>query len=258
MVTRSQFDKGFSRLLGVAGLLAIFSWAAVAILWAGGLYNGRPGHFWPYQRIYGDAAILLLVFVCLGSPLLSVLFSLPLYVAKFIVAGFINLDDEGIPEGDWKLFRLFVFLRGAASYLLQVLAWAVVLGILYAVDTEQNTRIALVYGFTSFFSFQDSLLLTQDLPALDQAIEIYQELGGSLATLQIATHALVVFAAIGIRFALWLLVGLRFALWLDDFFTNRVLGKERSEAVIAYCEKIADREGWLPAMWRLLSWWRTW
>jgi hypothetical protein len=230
MLLRSQFINGFSRVFGLVNLLALFLWAVLVVLGAVSIYHSRAQDFWPYTRIFSDAATWLLVFVCLGAPLLSFLFSLPINAVKFILAGFLKLDDEGVPQGDWLLFKLFGFLlTGVIPYLSQLFAWAIVLATLYFVDTERSTDSVLTFFVWKF--------------NLDDSDTLY---------LQIFAHAFELISAIAVRFALWLGVGFHVQSWLENFFEKKILGEARTKVVLKYVDTIAEHQGFFPAIRKLL------
>ena len=93
---RSQFITGFSRVLGLVHVLALVVWLAAIVVWAFAVYQGGEQKLWPYTRIYADAATLLLAFICLGAPVISFAFSLPIHAVRFVLAGFLKLDEEGV------------------------------------------------------------------------------------------------------------------------------------------------------------------
>lgn len=228
---RSQFITGFSRVLGLVHILAFASWAVIIVVWALAIYQGGEQKLWPYTRIYADPATLLLAFICLGAPIVSFAFSLPFYAVRFVLAGFLKLDDEGVPQGDWILFRIFGFiLTEAIPYLSKVLGWAILLAALYAVDSDSSSETVLTY-VASTFNLED-----KDMPYL-----------------QTVAHGLVIVGAIAIRFSLWASVGFRMKSWLERFFETRVLGDTRTKAILDYANAIAEREGVLPAIRQLLS-----
>ena len=148
------------------------------------------------------------------------MFCLPVNVIKFLVAGVISLDDEGIPQSDWLLFWLFESLMGAIPYLSKLLAWAMVFGVLYFLDDEHRTD-ALLSNVVSTFNLDG-----RDMPYV-----------------QIAGHGIVVIFAIAIRFALWLLVGFRSEIWLGNFCERKILGEARTKAIVEYVNTISKREG---------------
>jgi hypothetical protein len=222
---------GFSRVLGLVHVLAFASWAVIVVVWALAIYQGGEQKLWPYTRIYEDPATLLLAFICLGAPIVSFAFSLPFHAVRFVLAGFLNLDDEGVPQGDWLLFRVFGFiLTEAIPYLSKVLGWAIVLGALYAVHSNRSIEAVLTY-VVSTFNFED-----KDMPYL-----------------QTVAHGLVIVGAIAIRFALWTSVGFRMESWLERLFQTRMLGETRTKAVLDYANAIAEREGVFPAIRQLFS-----
>ncbi len=228
---RSQFITGFSRVLGLVYVLAFSVWAVVIVVWALAIYQGGEQKLWPYARIYADAATLLLAFICLGAPIISLVLSLPIHVVRFVLAGFLKLDDEGVPQGDWILFRVIGFiLTEAIPYLSKVLGWAIVLAALYVVDSDRITETILIY-VASMFNLEDR----------------------SMQYLQVIAHGLVIVAAIAVRFALWISVGFRMEDLLERFFQTRVLGEARTKAVLDYANGIAEREGVFPTIRQLLS-----
>ena len=212
-------------------VLALAVWVVVIVVWALAVYQGGEQKLWPYTRIYADAATLLLAFICLGAPIVSFALSLPFHAARFVLAGFLKLDDEGVSQGDWILFRVFGFiLTEAIPYLSKVLGWAIVLAALYAVGSDRITETVLTY-VASTFNLED-----KDMPYL-----------------QTVAHGLVIVGAIAIRFALWASVGFRMESWLERLFETRVLGETRTKAVLDYANVIAEREGVIPAIRNLLS-----
>lgn len=227
---RSQFITGFSRVLGLVHVLALATWAVIIVLWALAIYQGGEQKLWPYTRIYADPATLMLVFICLGAPVVSFVFSIPVHAVRFVLAGFLKLSDEGVPQGDWILFRVFGYiLTEAIPYLSRVFGWAIVLTALYAVDSDRITETVLTYVASTFN------LVDKDMPYL-----------------QTIAHSLVIVGAIAIRFALWVVVGFRMESWLEVFFQTRVLGEARTKAVLDYANSIAEREGVFPAIRQLL------
>ena len=228
---RSQFITGFSRVLGLVHVLAFASWAIIIVVWALAIYQGGEQKLWPYARIYADPATLLLAFICLGAPIVSFAFSLPFNAVRFVLAGFLKLDDEGVPQGDWILFRVFGFiLTEVIPYLSKVLGWAIVLAALYTVDSDRSTETVLTY-VASTFNLEE-----KDLPYL-----------------QTVAHGLVIVGAIAIRFALWASVGFRTESWLERLIETKVLGETKTKAVLEYANAIAEREGVFPAIKQLFS-----
>jgi hypothetical protein len=82
-------------VLGLVHVLAFASWAVIIVVWVLAIYQGGEQKLWPYARIYADPATLLLAFICLGAPIVSLAFSLPFHAVRFVLASFLKLDDEG-------------------------------------------------------------------------------------------------------------------------------------------------------------------
>lgn len=212
-------------------VLALITWAVIIILWVLAIYHGEEQTLWPYKRIYADSATLLLAFVCLGAPIVSFAFTLPVYVVRFLLAGFLKLDEEAIPQGDWILFNVFAFLvEGATPYLSKVLGWALALAAFYAVDSEQTTKTLLQYFAWKFY------LDPMDMPYL-----------------QAVAHGLVMFIAIAARVAIFVLLGSRIQIWLEMFLRTRVLGETRYKAALDYTMAIGERAWGISAIRQLLS-----
>lgn len=223
---RSQFITGFSRVLAIVYLLALATWAVIIVLWASAIYHGEAQALWPYERIYADSATLLLAFVCLGAPVVSFAFSLPIYVVRYILSGFLKLDEEGIPQGDWILFNVLVFLvEGATPYLSKALGWSLTLAAFYAIDSERVTETLLQH----------------------LAMKINLE-STAMAYLQAAAHGLVMLIAIVLRAAIFLMLGSRIQIWLEMYLKSKVLGETRFEAVLNYAMSIGERDGVFPAI----------
>ena len=228
---RSQFVTGFSRVLGLVHVLALATWAVLVVVWVLAIYQGGEQKLWPYTQIYADPATLMLAFICLGAPIVSFVFSVPVHAVRFLLAGFLDLSDEGVPQGDWILFRVFGYiLTEAIPYLSKVLGWLIVLAALYTLRSDRITEMVLTYVASTFN------LADKDMPYL-----------------QTVAHGLVIVGAIAVRFALWALVGFRMESWLEEFFQTRVLGETRTKAVLDYANSIAEREGVFPAIRQLLS-----
>jgi hypothetical protein len=203
----------------------------IIVLWALAIYHGEEQTLWPYKRIYADSATLLLAFVCLGAPIVSFAFSLPVYVVRFVLVGFLKLDEEAIPQEDWILFNVFAFLvEGATPYLSKVLGWALALGAFYAIDSEQISKALLQYFVWKFH------LGPTDIPYL-----------------QAAAHGLVMCIAIAVRVAVFVLLGARIQIWLEMLLRTRVLGETRYKAVLDYTMAIGERAWGISAVRQLLS-----
>lgn len=235
MALRSQFIRGFSRLLGLADLLALAVWAIVAILWAVSIYHGQAQQLWPYTRISTDDATLFLAFICLGAPLFSFVFRLPVNAARLVAAGFMKMENEGVPEGDWLLFRMFAFLViSAVPYLSKLSAWAITLTVFSFIDYGQATD--------SFSNEQTSYWLLWSIGWFN----------GNLFYLSVAAHGLVIISAISIRFAIFSLLGLHVQGWLESRYIQ-VLGEARAKAVDDYTKTIAEQEGIIPLLSSILG-----
>ena len=240
-VQRSTFVIGFSRVQDLSHLAAAIVWGGLVIFLAIMLYHTPSELVWPYSKMWQDPITSFLVFLCLGLAPISFLFQLPIVVVKFLLAGFVKLDDEGIPEGDWLTFRFFAWvLCDIVPYLSRLFAW---LGLL-----------AVLYFFDPIRFFYDN----------DQKIEILRSLIGSsqiesdnahLISVRIAMHTLVMLAAVAIRFYIWVYINWELG-WPDKIkirVRNQLLGEERYGAVIQYAHTIAERNGIFPLIKRLLS-----
>lgn len=233
MIKRSQFNRGFGRVQGLAHLAAMLAWAVTIIISGIAVYQGTADEFWPFKRSYADSGTLLFAFICLANPIFSFIFCLPIYAVKYLVSGFIDLDDEGVPQSDWRLFQLYSFLKDSGHYMMRIAAWIIVIGILYLIDTERNTISILQWIIIEF-----------RLPSIDYL---------PMSAVQIVAHAVVVLIAVALRFFLWLLAGIRYDRWLSDFFAEKVLGADRAKVVLDYINRVAEINGSFPAMQRLLS-----
>jgi hypothetical protein len=182
--------------------------------------------------MYSDSATLLFLFVCLGGPVLSFLFCLPFNLVNLVVSGFMELDDEGVPQSDWLLFKLFGFLTlRALPFLSKVFAWLAVLSLVYVVDNESNA-LTVVQFFNA------------------EAFDLY---AGGYPSFQIAAHVTIVLAAIVVRFAIWATAGVHLEMWLGEHFEKKVFGPQRLKVLTDYTDGIAKRDGFLPAIGRLFS-----
>ena len=225
MALRSQFIRVFSRLLGVADLLALAIWAAVAILWAVSIYHGQAQKLWPYTSISTDNATLFLVFICLGAPLFSFIFCLPVNAVRFVAAGFLKMDNESVPQGDWLVFRMFAFLiMSAVPYLSKLSAWTITL---------------TVFSFIDYGHAPDGFPNEQTPYWLFWLIGWFNE---NLFYLSVAAHGLAIISAITIRLAIFALFGFHVQGWLGNRYIQ-VLGEARAKAVDDYTTTIAEQEG---------------
>lgn len=231
MVKRSQYIKGFSRLFLLADILAFICWTGIIIVMVVFIYYlAQIDNFWPYKKIYTDAATLLFAFICLGYSPLSFVFCLPINIVKLILAGFLELDTEGVPQSDWLLFKLIAFLTlSAIPYLSKLFAWVIVLTILHLLNKGQLTSgfsidqlPAWMWWFLAFLNF-------------------------NIFYLSITAHLLVLVSAIAIRFTIFYVVGFRLQNWLGMHFTE-VLGEERVNAFNDYTNTIARQEGVIPLL----------
>lgn len=229
---RSRFVMGFSRVLLIPDIVSLLVWGGILVAWSISIYEAHGLDLWPYARIYSDRVTLLFVFACLGRPVLSFLFCLPINFVKFVVYGFLDLDDEGLPQSDWLLFELFGFLTlSAFPYVSRLLAWCAVLSLVYLFDNDSSTAAVV-----QFFHAQSG--------------DIY---AGSYPYFQIAAHIAIVLAAIIVRFGIWVIAGVRLEMWLGKYFQEKVFGERRLKALTEYADKIAERQGFLAAINRLFS-----
>jgi hypothetical protein len=171
----------------------------------------------------------------LGCPVIRLILRAPINISKYLIRGFVEIDQEGVPERDWLLFRLYAVLVGIGQYALRVLPWGVAIGILRLADTEGRS-LAVVKWLIAYVPW---------VP--------WQENGGPpIHAVQITALGFFLAFVLALRLPCWF-AGKVYVMLLDQFFANKVIGEERTKVVLDYVQQMAVTRGLLPALLRFFN-----
>jgi hypothetical protein len=124
-MTRTQFIIGFGRIRLVFHCLALAVWLGGLVLGVALSIDQAAQDSFPYVPFYDDVFLLTAAFSCLGERILSMAFAAPVALAQFLIGGFVQLDDEGVPPEHWAVFQFVMRMTSLAGYLASVAAWLV-------------------------------------------------------------------------------------------------------------------------------------
>ena len=123
-MTRTQFITGFGRIRLVFHCIALLVWLSGIAIGIAVALDQPPKQSFPYAPFYNDIFLWTVMFIYLGERVLSAVTIAPVAIVEFLIAGFLNLDDEGIPAEHWTAFKRVCQARSTVRYLASVIAWA--------------------------------------------------------------------------------------------------------------------------------------